>query len=111
MKVNKRGSTQAIQGIAVAIIVLSILIGVGNLVIMRMGGQTAVCTADKTYNYTTELCANATGTATPTGSWTTFSYFSTQLGSSGLAGWVPAIIALTIGIAFLSYFIGRKTKE
>jgi len=33
---------------------------------------------------------------------------STQLGSSGLAGWIPAVIAVAIGALFLSYFMGRK---
>ena len=32
------------------------------------------------------------------------------LGSSGLAGWTPAIIALAVGILFLGAFMMRKGK-
>ena len=110
MKSNKKGNIQAIQGIAIGIITLALLLGVGTVVTMRLAGNLATCSADKTYNYTTELCANATGTATPTGSWTHINYLAGQLGSSGLSGWIPAVIALTIGIVFLSWFIGRRTK-
>ena len=35
-------------------------------------------------------------------------YLSGQLGSSGLAGWIPAVIAVMIGGLFLAYFGGRK---
>ena len=33
-------------------------------------------------------------------------YGITQLGSSGLLGWAGAIIAIVIGVFFLSYFMG-----
>lgn len=35
-------------------------------------------------------------------------YLSGQLGSSGLAGWIPAVIAVMIGGLFLAYFGGKK---
>lgn len=35
-------------------------------------------------------------------------YGITQLGSSGLLGWTPAIIAIVIGVFFLQYFSGGK---
>ena len=37
-------------------------------------------------------------------------YLSGQLGSSGLAGWIPAVIAVVIGGLFLAYFGGRKKE-
>ena len=39
---------------------------------------------------------------------TTLQYLITQLGSSGLAGWFPAVVALSIGVAFIVYFTGGK---
>jgi hypothetical protein len=36
-------------------------------------------------------------------------YIVTQLGSSGLTGWIPAVIAVVIGGLFLMYFGGKKT--
>lgn len=35
---------------------------------------------------------------------TTIQYLITQLGSTGLAGWFPVVIALSVGIAFISAF-------
>lgn len=31
-----------------------------------------------------------------------------QLGQNGLLGWSPAIIAIVIGVFFLSYFMGKQ---
>lgn len=42
---------------------------------------------------------------------TTVQYLMTQLGSSGLAGWTPAVIALSVGMLFLGAFlVGRGGK-
>jgi len=38
-------------------------------------------------------------------------YGMTQLGSGGLLGWAPAIIAIVIGVFFLSYFMGGGGKR
>ncbi|MDI6738704.1 MAG: hypothetical protein QME12_09430, partial [Nanoarchaeota archaeon] len=48
------------------------------------------------------------GTATGGEANTTVQYLITQLGQSGLSGWVPAIIAIVIGLAFLGGFMTRK---
>lgn len=37
-------------------------------------------------------------------------YGITQLGSSGLLGWSGAIIAIVVGVFFLSYFMGGQKK-
>ena len=34
----------------------------------------------------------------------TLQYLITQLGQTGLAGWFPVVIALSVGVAFISYF-------
>jgi ABC-type amino acid transport system permease subunit len=42
---------------------------------------------------------------------TTVVYLNTQLGTSGLAGWAPAIIAFSVGMLFLGGFlIGKGGK-
>ena len=65
------------------IVTFAIVIGVGTVVLQKFG------------NTVTE--ANET-----------VQYLSTQLGSTGLAGWTPAIIALVIGMLFLGAFMARK---
>mgnify|MGYP003145871616 FL=1 len=62
------------------IIVFAILIGVGSVVLFEFGNATG-------------------GTAN-----TNVQYLLTQLGSGGLAGWVPAIIAISVGLLFLGAF-------
>jgi hypothetical protein len=42
------------------------------------------------------------------GIFTNTEYFQDQLGTGGLAGYVPAIIAVIIGISLISYFLGKK---
>jgi hypothetical protein len=69
------------------IVVFAIIIGVGSIVLTRFGDA-------------------AGGTAN-----TTASYLLTQLGSSGLAGWTPAVIAISIGLLFLGAFmVGKKRR-
>lgn len=70
------------------IVTFAIVIGVGVVVLARFGS--AVTEAN-----------------------TTVSYLATQLGTTGLAGWTPAIIALSIGMLFLGVFVtgmGRSRK-
>ena len=51
-----------------------------------------------------KFAANSSDSATNTA----LLYGVTQLGSTGLLGWAPAIIAIVIGVFFLSYFMGGK---
>ena len=73
-----------IQGLGIGIIGLAIIIGVGVVVLARFGDSVG-------------------GTAN-----TTLQFLVTQLGSTGLAGWVPAIIALVVGMLFLGMFLSRN---
>ena len=50
------------------------------------------------------------GTAVPEANATT-SYLVGQLGSSGLAGWTPAIIALVVGMLFLGAFMVKGGRN
>jgi len=69
------------------LVVFAIIIGVGSVVLYNFGNATG-------------------GTAN-----TTVQYMLTQLGSSGLAGWTPAIIAISVGILFLGAFMVGKGRR
>ena len=66
------------------LVVFAIIIGVGSIVLYNFGNA-------------------AGGTAN-----TTTQYLLGQLGTTGLSGWVPAIIAVAVGALFLSYFMGKR---
>jgi len=75
-------------GLGYGIVVFGILIGVGSVVLGNLGNSIG-------------------GTAN-----TNVQSVLTQLGSSGLSGWLPAIIAISIGLLFLGAFlIGRGNRR
>ncbi len=103
-----------LSGLGYGIITFAMIIGIGTVVLHQFGGSVATCGTDFVWNNTLDLCQNASNlseTATPTGSWTNINYMSGQLGSSGLAGWTPAIIALVVGMLFLGAFMARGSKR
>jgi hypothetical protein len=73
-----------LQGIGYGIVALTIIVVIGSVVISKLGEATG-------------------GSAN-----TTAQYLLLQLGSTGLSGWVPAIIAVAVGALFLSYFMGKR---
>jgi hypothetical protein len=73
-----------LQGIGYGVVGLAILVVVGIVVLQKLGTATG---------------GDANETAT---------YLAGQLGSTGLSGWVPAIIAVAVGALFLAYFVGKK---
>ncbi len=103
-----------LQGIGYGIVGFAIIVVVGLVVMTKLGDATAECATDFDYNISTRLCqetANLSETTAPVnGAWTTSGYINTQLGSSGLSAWIPAVIAVAVGALFLSYFMGRKRK-
>jgi len=66
------------------VVVFAIIIGVGSIVLTNFG--------------------NAVGGTSNT----TVQYLLTQLGTSGLAGWTPAVIAVAVGLLFLGAFMVGK---
>ena len=95
------------------ITVFAIVIGVGVVVLGGFTSATACNTAPfTTYNATNNVCANGTynSIAVNTGGATTY-YLMGQMGTSGLASWTPAIIAISVGILFLGAFmVGKGNK-
>ena len=84
MKGGLKKVFQNLQGLALGIIGFAIIIGVGVIVLEKFGNSTG---------------GNAN---------TTVQYLSTQMGTTGLAGWTPAIVALAVGLLFLGAFMMKK---
>ena len=107
-----------LQAIGYGIVGFAVIIVIGIVVITKLGDSVATCPAvNETYNITDRHCwdlLNGTKyqSGTPTdGGYVSGVYLSGQLGSSGLAGWIPAVIAVMIGGLFLAYFGGKKNKQ
>jgi len=96
------------------VVVFAIIIGVGTVVLYNFGTATN-CPTSYTYNETATNCyytTNSSITTARTGAGTNMDYLTTQLGQSGLAGWTPAIIAISVGILFLGAFmVGQGNKR
>jgi len=106
-----------LTGLALGIVIFAITIGVGTVVLQKFGGAIAGCPAGATYNDTAVACqgtaqnATFTNQTTPTGTgYTTTASLNTNLGSSGLAGWTAAIIALAVGLLFIGALMGKKQR-
>lgn len=94
------------------LVVFGIIIGVGTVVLYNFGSATANCRTGFTYNgnsSTGGLCYNNTDTSAttfnPSTATVNSNYLQTQLGQTGLAGWTPAIIAISVGLLFLGAFL------
>ena len=83
---SKRGNINVLTSVAYGIVGLAIIVGIGLTVLGKLGDAVG-------------------GTAN-----TSIQYGMTQLGSTGLLSWLPAIIALMVGVFFLFYFMGGKKK-
>lgn len=101
------------------LVVFAIIIGVGSIVLANFGGSVgcAQTTGYTVWNATQAKCqqsGNSSNVTDPTGTaYTNTNYLLGQLGTSGLAGWVPAIIAIAVGVLFLGAFLikgGQKNK-
>jgi len=111
---TKKGMVSQLGAIAFGIVGLVIIVGLGIVVLTNLGNTTAICAEDYTFDTTTQYCLNASGgdPTTATGSaYSGLAYGVTQLGSTGLLSWLPAVIALIVGVFFLAYFAGRKSSK
>jgi Trk-type K+ transport system membrane component len=103
-----------LQALGLGIIVFAIIIGVGVVVLHNFSGSIAVCTGagSPAWNSSAGACTNSSGaTSTPANAaYTNTAYMNTQLGTTGLAGWTPAVIALAVGLMFIGAFMFRSSK-
>ena len=97
-----------ITSLGYGLVVFAIIIGVGTIVLYNFGGA-AGCPNGYSWNGTAGTCENPTNSSnstSPSGAaYSNTNYLLTQLGSSGLAGWTPAIIAISVGLLFLGAFL------
>jgi len=97
------------------LVTFAIIIGVGTIVLTKFGGSLAECASGFEFNTTQNYCQNATNfseyTDPTTTAWVNTNYLAGQLGTSGLAGWTPAIIALSVGMLFLGVFLTRSGRK
>jgi hypothetical protein len=76
-----------LQALGLGIVIFAVIIGVGSVVLTNFGNATG-------------------GTAN-----TTTTYLLGQLGTTGLAGWTPAIIALSVGLLFIGAFMFKGKRR
>ena len=94
------------------IITFAIIIGVGTIVLTKVGNTFASCPSDQPFVEAYNQCSNSTTNTTPTnGGFVNVDYMNTQLGTTGLAGWTPAIIALSVGMLFLGVFLTKGGRQ
>ena len=73
-----------LSALAWGIVAFAVIVGVGTLVLVKFSGA-----------------IGSDGNATT-------DYLKNQLGTSGLSGWAPALIAVAIGALILGLFMGKK---
>jgi type II secretory pathway component PulF len=83
---------EILTGLGYGIIGLAVMIGIGIVILTTLG--TNVATQSATANTTLNTISGYLGT-----------------GSGGLATWIPIIIVLVIGMAFLGVFMARKGRK
>jgi len=76
-----------LQALGLGIIGFAIIIGVGVVILDQFGNAVG-------------------GTAN-----TTVQYLNTELGEGGLAGWTPAIVAISVGMLFLGVFLTKSGRK
>ena len=110
-----------LTALAMGIVVFAITIGVGVIVLGKFEAAVADCKTGFHYNSTHEVCCNSSVaaesdcitalgtnyTATSPASTVTKANIS-ELGTSGLAGWAAAIIALAVGLLFIGALMGKR---
>ena len=100
-----------LTGLGIGLITFAIVIGVGSIMLYNFGGSVGECASGFTWNATLGKCSNGTtvDNTDPTGqAYANTNYLLGQLGTAGLAGWTPAIIAFSVGMLFLGAFLIGK---
>ena len=104
-----------LTALGTGLVVFAVVIVVGALILYQFAGTQACSGARPLWNSTSNLCyqaANVTNTSAASGtSYTTLTYLNTQLGTTGLAGWTPAVIAIAVGLLFLGAFMIGKARK
>jgi hypothetical protein len=106
---NKKGMVQALTGLAFGVVAFILIVTIGLVVLGKFSVSVVECPTGFTQTEGTTLCANATASIQASNSaYNSTIYGVSQLGSSGLLGWLPAVIALAVGLLFLIAFMGKN---
>lgn len=82
---NNRGNVNMLTAIGWGLVMFAIIVGIGLVVLSKL--------------------ADTVGTGTAN---TTINYVMGQMGSDGLAGWIPVVIVVLIAGIVLALFGGKK---
>jgi hypothetical protein len=106
--------------LALGVVVFAITVAAGLVILNEFGSSMLSCPPDSSANgswvrnTSADQCYenwNKTNTTTildPSGSNSTMGYLNGKLGTSGLAGWTGAVIALVIGLIFIYSLSGKR---
>lgn len=102
----------ALIALGLGIIIFALIVGVGVVIIQNFSGTVGDCASGYTFNYSRGLCSNGTTAfdTAPTGTASTTLQTINGYLSSNLVTWVPAIIALGVGLLFIGALMGRKNQ-
>ena len=116
----------ALIALGLGIIVFALIVATGLVVMSNFGTAVANCPDGYTYNsngtftFTTDNCCMSNGTAnqdcvgTPnsTAESTATTNMETMMGymENNLITWIPAVIALGVGLLFIGALMGRKKQ-
>ena len=108
----------ALISLGIGIIIFALIAGVGVVVLQNFGGANAVCARAScgsagTYNVSTDVCSNATNAncGVPTDTAWVNNHTMTGYITSNLITWIPAVIALGIGLLFIGALMGKKSNK
>jgi len=97
------------------LVTFAVIIGVGVVVLSKFGSSVDGCSeltgGTWSYNVSSGGCYNSTDTASASQATQNVFYLEGQMGTAGLAGWTPAIIALSVGMLFLGVFLTRSGRK
>jgi len=107
-----------LSNLGYGIITFAIIIGVGVVILQKFTGSVG-CPAYYTFNESATMgggaecyeTTNSSNTTSYNDAGSNMNYLQGQLGQSGLAGWTPAIIALSVGMLFLGVFLTKSGRK
>jgi len=104
-----------LSSLGYGLVTFAIILGVGSIVLYNFAGTQACLSPYPNWNSSTNVCyetGNVSNTTASSGTaYTSTTYLLGQMGTSGLAGWTPAIIAFSVGMLFLgSFFVGKGRR-
>ncbi len=107
-----------LSNLGYGLITFAIIIGVGVVILQKFTASIG-CSTLYTFNESATmgggaecyLTTNSSATVAYNTAGANTYYLQSQLGSSGLAGWTPAIIALSVGMLFLGVFLTRGGRS